>query len=151
MSTCDSFERINSAMGSESGKADDDCVAQDTELRLGPVQAMTPSEVFGEAEPHMLPLTDSEKRHVENIIAKKARKRFSLAELFLLTTVASLLVWFSRMTSLSVYTTFVGFAAVLLQLGFFDRLISREYCKALFVILLMTYLATAAWLTSQLV
>jgi len=137
-------------MGSEARKTNDDCEDQDAGLSLRPLEALTPSEVLGEAEPPMLPLTDSEKREIENIIDKRSRRMFSLRELFLLTTVASLLLWFFRSTSLAVYTTFVGVAAFFLQVGFFDRLIPREYCKALFLILLVTYLASAAWLTFEL-
>jgi len=136
-------------MNNEAEKAND-CEAHDAELRLRQVEAQTPVEVVGEAEPHMLPLTDSEKQQIETIVNKKARRRFSLLEIFLLTTVVSLLLWLSRLTSFAMYTTGIGVAVVLLQLGLFDRLMPGKYCKALFLILLTTYLASAAWLVFQL-
>ena len=137
-------------MGSRAKNENEDSAAEDTALRLGQIEAQTPSEVVGEAEPHMLPLTDAEKQQIEIIIDKKARRRFSLLELFLLTTVASLLLWLSRVTSLSTYTTFVGVAVVLLQVGVFNRVIPRKHRQALFLILLTTYLASAAWLIAHL-
>ena len=88
-------------MGSQAKNENEDHGAEDAASRLGQIDAQTPSEVVGEAEPHMLPLTDAEKQQIEIIIDKKARRRFSLLELFLLTTVASLLLWLSRVTSLS--------------------------------------------------
>ena len=137
-------------MGSQAKNENEDHGAEDAALRLGQIDAQTPSEVVGEAEPHMLPLTDAEKQQIEIIIDKKARRRFSLLELFLLTTVASLLLWLSRVTSLSTYTTFVGVAVVLLQVGVFNRVIPRKHRQALFLILLTTYLASAAWLIGHL-
>ena len=137
-------------MGSQAKNENKDRAAEDAALRLRQIEAQTPSEVFGEAEPHMLPLTDAEKQQIQIIIDKKSTRRFSLLELFLLTTVASMLLWFASITSLSTYTTFVGVAVVLLQVGLFNRVIPKKHRQALFLILLTTYLASAAWLISQL-
>lgn len=112
------------------------------ELRLLAPDGQTPEEVTGDQGDFKLPLSEQEREEVQRRLRLRKLRRFSIAELMVVTTVICVLIAVSTWIPIHVFSLILGLiSAIAVAVASMDKLDSRITFLILFT-LISSYLVS---------